>query len=794
MPQYVGPEGPEQANLAIIGEAPGRIEDILGRPFVGESGQLLDDDLQAAEMPREAVHLTNIYKYQPPGNRFEDAGRTNPPLAECLDTLHKELKEVKPNCLLLLGGNVLAAITKKRPVTRWRGSIIDTRYNIKAVVSFHPASVLRHTVRYYNRYLITRDIQRAVKESKSPNKNLPIRSISTCKSYAQLYSFLQEERRVSDLLTLDIEVIRSIPVCVGLAFRPGVAMIVPLFKSVLGYPLTKMGTRDLSQCLKLLSKTFQDKSVRITGQNFKFDQEKLDQLGLPVHGVYIDTNLAAHTLSPELPKALEFNTSIYTREPYYKEEGREFNLRTDNIENFYRYCGKDVCVENEIARKMEKELEECNLKEFFFDFVMKAYPIYYKINQTGFRIDLKKREEKRQKYVKWSIETENEIEKLSGKRINIQSPKQVAQLLYVDLKIPKRKGTGEDVLIGLLASKGVRNPEKRKILTLILLARKIRKTLSHYINAGLDADLRMRTVTKQSGTETGRSATGVLAPPVRPFKVGIALHTVTKHGDVGADIRDFFVVDPGYMFLEVDLAQAEARVVALLSEDYELLEKLKDSSFDMHRWTAGMVFNKGAKSVSKDERQMGKVVRHAGNYDIGWRMLVDTVQSDSARYGKLEVISRYKAETCLENFHDASPRIKTTFHEEVKEILRSQRKLISPQGRIREFFETLHDRTYKEGYATIPQATISDQTKQAMIDLVELDLDIKIYLEAHDSLLLGVREKELHEVARIVVNLFERPINFLACSLSRDYNLVLPAECLVSDTNWRDLKPYELDT
>ena len=794
MPQYVGPEGPKQANLAIIGESPGRIEDILGRPFVGESGQLLDEDLQAAGIPREAVHLTNIYKYQPPGNRFEDARRTNPPLEDCIAEVFSELKKVKPNCLLLLGGNVLSAITNKRPVTKWRGSIINTRYGIKGVSSLHPASVLRHSVRYYNRYLITRDIQRGVTESKSSRMNLPQRLISTCKSYAQLFSFIREERQVSDLLTLDIEVIRSIPVCVGLAFRPGVAIVVPLFKSVLGYSLTDMGTRDLSRCLQLLSKTFQDKSVRITGQNFKFDQEKLDQIGLPVHGVYIDTNLAAHTLTPELPKALEFNTSIYTREPYYKDEGREFNIKTDKIENFYRYCGKDVCVENEIARKMEKELEECGLKKFFFDFVMKAYPTYYKINQTGFRVDLKKREEKRQKYVEWLIKTENRLEDLVEKRVNVNSPKQVAELLYRDLKIPKRKGTGEDVLIGLLASKGVTNPNKREILLSILLARKIRKSLSVYINAGLDSDLRLRTVTKQGGAETGRSATGILQPPVRPFKVGLALHTVTKHGSVGADIREFFVVDPGYVFLEVDLAQAEARVVALLSEDYELLERLKDSTFDMHRWTAGMVFIKNEKEISKDERQMGKTVRHAGNYDVGWRTLVDTVQTDSMRYGKLEVISRYKAETCLENFHDASPRIKHTYHQEIKETLRSQRKLISPQGRVREFFETLHERTYKDGYSTIPQATISDHTKQAMIDLDKMDLDIKFYLEAHDSLLLGVREKELQEVARIVVDLFERPINFQDCSLSRDYDLVLPAECLVSDTSWRDLKPYELVT
>ena len=792
MPQYVGPEGNENAKLAIIGESPGKNEDAIGRPFVGESGKMLDDDLAKIGLPREAVWLTNIYKYRPPGNVFDRASETNPPLQDCIKELRKEIQNVNPNGLILLGGSVLKALTGKSPITKWRGSIIETTLGCKAVATIHPASILRHQARYYNRFLITRDIKKGWEESKTKHLNLPVRDIEICKSYLQLYRFIERERKHSDLLTLDIEVIRSIPVCVGLCFRPNFAIVVPFWKSVLGYKLSDMGLRDLAACLKLLSKTFGDTSIRITGQNFKFDQEKLEQIGLPVHAVYIDTNLAAHTLTPELPKALEFNTSIYTREPYYKEEGKLFDPRLDNIENFYRYCGKDVCVENEIARKMEEEMKECGLHDFFFKFVMKAYPVYYKINRMGMKLDLEMREEKRERYLKRVLKVEKEIEKAAGKVVNVNSPKQVANLLYEDLKIPKRKGTNEKTLIGLIASQGIRTDAKRKIVTDILLARKLRANLSRYLTSSPDYDLRIRTNTKQSGTETGRTSTSILQPPVRPFKMGMALQTITKHGTVGTDVREIFVVDPGYVFLEVDLAQAEARVVALLSRDYELLERINNPDFDMHKWTASMIFNKPENQISKDERQMGKTVRHAGNYNMGWFTLIETVQKDSMKYGDLQVISKFKAETCLNNFHDSSPKIRHVFHKEIIEALLETRELKSPQGRTRQFFEQMHDQTYKEGYATIPQATISDHVKQTMIDLDALNLDIKFYLEAHDGLLLGVRKDEIDDVARVVVDFMERPINFKECTLSRDYDLVIPAECQVSHTNWRELTPYEL--
>src|SRR5206468_11465187 len=93
---------------------------------------------------------------------------------------------------------------------------------------------------------------------------------------------------------------------------------------------------------------------------------------------------------------------------------------------------------------------------------------------------------------------------------------------------------------------------------------------------------------KINGTETGRSSTGILKKPLRPTKMGLAFHTIPAHGRLGKDIRSMLIPDPGKIFIKADYSQAEARIVAVLSEDWELLEAF--DKVDIHRRTAALFF------------------------------------------------------------------------------------------------------------------------------------------------------------------------------------------------------------
>src|SRR5207248_6386999 len=149
---------------------------------------------------------------------------------------------------------------------------------------------------------------------------------------------------------------------------------------------------------------------------------------------------------------------------------------------------------------------------------------------------------------------------------------------------------------------------------------------------------------KINGTETGRSSTGILKQPVRPKKIGLAFHTIPAHGRLGKDIKSMLIPDKGKIFIKMDLSQAEARIVAVLSEDWELLEAF--DKIDIHRRTAALFFGltQGLDlrqvhlgmidSMEKDGamRFTGKMIRHASNYGMGKRRCANEYNVSAQKY------------------------------------------------------------------------------------------------------------------------------------------------------------------
>ncbi len=133
-------EGNEKANLMLVGEAPGREEDIQGRPFVGMAGQLLDRILQAIGFERDEVYICNILKCRPPNNRDPNPDEID----RCLPFLLRQIDFIKPRLILTLG-RIAAQILlrKEEPLNRLRGKIHD--YNkMSLIVTYHPAALLRN--------------------------------------------------------------------------------------------------------------------------------------------------------------------------------------------------------------------------------------------------------------------------------------------------------------------------------------------------------------------------------------------------------------------------------------------------------------------------------------------------------------------------------------------------------------------------------------------------------------------------------------------------------------------------
>jgi uracil-DNA glycosylase family 4 len=133
-------EGNPNAKLFLIGEGPGATEDAQGRPFVGQAGSLLNGILDAIEIPRESVYITNIVKCRPPQNRKPLPDE----IAACMPYLHRQLEIIKPKVILALGGTAGEALLGvRKSLGELRGKV-HTYNGIPLIVTYHPAALLRN--------------------------------------------------------------------------------------------------------------------------------------------------------------------------------------------------------------------------------------------------------------------------------------------------------------------------------------------------------------------------------------------------------------------------------------------------------------------------------------------------------------------------------------------------------------------------------------------------------------------------------------------------------------------------
>lgn len=133
-------DGNIEAKLMLIGEGPGKDEDLQGIPFVGAAGQLLNKILEAAEINREDVYIANIVKCRPPGNRVPNRKEA----AACLPWLWQQIETIRPQIVVLLGSTALQNLIRPdAKITQMRGQWLESKSGIKIMPTYHPAALLR---------------------------------------------------------------------------------------------------------------------------------------------------------------------------------------------------------------------------------------------------------------------------------------------------------------------------------------------------------------------------------------------------------------------------------------------------------------------------------------------------------------------------------------------------------------------------------------------------------------------------------------------------------------------------
>ncbi len=771
--KYVGFRGSPQAPIWLVGEAPGADEDQAGVPFVGSSGRELDRMLVEAGIPSGLCCFVNPYKTRPPDNdidRIEETGITKQIFEE---QFIEELNEYKPSFIAPVGGTslqILCGFTidprdKESKISKWRGSLLSSeqlRWPHYVIPNFHPAYILREwsdrdVVVFIFRRLKEEYDYFATNRKLSP---LPERELIADPSFGEAQEYLNECLNHPGPTSVDIELLaRRVPICCSFSFNRNSAVSISLLDG---------DVSNLRILWRLINRILTEK--RLVGQNWTtFDANWMEALGFD-GGVRLcdDTLVRHHVLHPELSHKLDFQVMQYTRQPFYKDEGRGWVLR-DGMVKLKRYNCLDACCTLEVFEEQEHEFaENPNLHRFYLEYSMPLARAFHRIDKKGIQTDPQCLGELRKDVVRElgercvSIATSlggrpvvysNEMAaslarelKIDIKGIlNIASVPQLKEVLKNELKIKLKtdrktgkESTGEESLNEAFASTG------NGVLKDTLRVRELNKVLGTYIDARLGSGV-FYSCYSVTGTVTGRRAS-------RKNFLGYGSNgqNQPKHSDLGEKFQGIFVARPGHIFIACDQASAEEWIVqgiiADVSGDGRGIQELQDSitsGISRHARLASQIFGLPLEKTNNKECLeyfLGKKVRHAGNYDM-------------------------RENTMAAQLAAVEPAIRGVFHKYVEHELRTKKLLRTPLGRERVFHGLRpygdNSKVYREGYAYIPQSTIGDNNGLAILCCQTVHPGA-VLADGHDSMLLEVEDNfdSLLSGIRLVDRAYDRIIKF----------------------------------
>ncbi len=503
------------------------------------------------------------------------------------------------------------------------------------------------------------------------------------------------------------------------------------------------------QILELLKPVLTAKGVVKLVHNAKFECNVFRQLGMPLQGLIFDTMIASYIDNPDRRHGLKSLSEELLGQPMQEIKeligtGKKTILFSEvSVEAAAAYASCDTYVTLELARYFLKKLDEKQWT-LFYEIEMPLAHVLADIEWTGVSLDtayLKKLSDQLDERLQV---LEREICALAECEFNINSPKQVAEVLFEKMGIAatkKTKGkTGYSTDVKVLEQLA----DEHEIVRQLLEYRQLFKLKSTYIDA-LPALInpkthRLHTSFNQTVTATGRLSSS------NPNLQNIPIRT-----DLGRQIREAFVPEhrQGWSLLSADYSQIELRLLAHFSEDPHLIEAFKNGE-DIHSATASLVFGMPIDKVTKEQRYRAKTVNFGvvyGQSPFGLAQQLNIPVGEAGQFIQL-YFSRYsKVKQCID-------RIKAQAHDTGKvqtlcgRTRDLSRDLQSSNRSIREFAE-------RAAFNTPLQGSAADLMKVAMIRLQrklrDEGLQTRIILQVHDELVLEVPDQELETVKKMIV-------------------------------------------
>lgn len=761
--------GPSNADVLIVGEAPGAKEMEELTPFVGASGVELTKMLQQVGFLRSACFITNVCPFRPPNNRISDWFYTktaaskgkphvfmldkyvNPLIAEGVKELEELITKLNPKVIIALGNTALWASTGNYGITKWRGSNLASREingkTYPVLATYHPAAVLRN---WEQRYIAVHDLRLAkrLRDFGLPNiqEDFTIRPSfdDVVSRLNYLITCADNSVKTKFDVAVDIETRFRHITCVGLAWSTTEAICIPFLEVKAADKNYWSTLAEETEIVWLLRKLLTHKNVRVIGQNFSYDQQYFARRMafipnfLPEN--FHDTMTAHHVMFAGLPKGLDFLSSFYCQEThvYWKDEGKEWNPKAHDEERHWVYNARDALRTYLIAIEQRKVYEALNFKRTSYGdpwlIQHQSHESILRAMLRGVAIDRKKKAALGIELKETITRLEDHITYLLGHPLNPRSPKQLQKLFYHDFAVKPvttydrttgtRRTTCDADALDTIA--------KREVLLAPICAAiaDVRSlgTFKSVTAKELDIDNRMRCSYQVPGTETYRYNSSEDA-----FGYGTNLQNVSIGNEKDAEgkllpkdstlyrpnLRKMFIPDPECIIADHDLDQADARIVAWESDCPSLKEIFNDPARDLHNENCEIIFGK-CTGKSDPNRQRAKVFVHATNYGATPHVL-------AAALG----ITVAQAESLLIRYFGERPEVRE-WHETVRLQLQVKRYVENVFGYRRFYFGRITD-ILKEALAWIPQSTVAISVNIG-IKQVERELSwADFLLQVHDS-------------------------------------------------------------
>ena len=563
------------------------------------------------------------------------------------------------------------------------------------------------------------------------------------KQIALCEQLLQEKSFAFDTETEGLD-----PLTAGL-----VGMSFAIWEQEAWYVPVPVNREEATDIVLRLASALQHPEIEKVGQNIKFDILALRKYGVQVKGPLFDTMLAHYLLNPELRHGMDYLAETYLKyktvpiEDLIGPKGKkQASMRTVPIEQIKEYAAEDADVTLRLKHYFAPLLKQEGLESLFFEMEMPLIYVLAEMEATGVKLDTNALKQSSEVLSQQLTALEESIYDLAGQSFNINSTKQVGEILFDKLKLDEKAkktktggySTSEEVLEKIRG--------KHPIVNKLLEYRGIKKLLSTYIDA-LPALIHPETGKIHTSFNQAVTATGRLS------STNPNLQNIPVRDELGREIRKAFIADDDdCIFFSADYSQIELRLMAHLSNDPHMVDAFC-SGADIHAATAAKIYGIPVEEVTSDMRRKAKTANFGIIYGISVFGLAERLS-----------IPRTESKELIDGYFQTYPRIKEYMEESIR--VAKEKGYVETLFKRKRFLPDINShnaivRGYAERNAiNAPiQGSAADIIKLAMIRIHQRfeaeHLKSRMILQVHDELNFNVRKEEFDRVKEIVLDCME---------------------------------------